>query len=328
MIDSAAHPFLAVLLARLFPTRSIIVITDGLKTQELYHQDIQTWLKNANVPSAAGTSERTLRFFPAWETLPHEPKLPHVDVISDRLDTLSSLASERDAPCGADLQTAGSKSLQFRGCQPTLEQPLRGAEPVIIVTTLIALLQKTFPPGELRARSRILNCGDSADPLSLIEWLEEQGYEPEAQVSQRGEIAFGDGIGDLIRFFDRVRGDGDERLLLVPRTTGRRVAQGGHNVQQAAEFGRKIAEAGFTANTDALQRLRDVLVSSLRELAQPEPRNQELSPRRAYLAALQDLDAGAAPASIALNLDEIVNAVNTASQLIDAEIAEKGGATA
>ncbi len=197
MVDSAAHPFLAVLLARLFPTRSIIVITDGLKTQELYHQDIQTWLKNANVPNAAGASERTLRFFPAWETLPHEPKLPHVDVISDRLDTLSSLASGRDAPCGADLQSAGSRSLQVRGRQPTLEQPLRGAEPVIIVTTLIALLQKTFPPGELRARSRILNRGDSADPLSLIEWLEEQGYEPEAQVAQKGTIALRGGILDL-----------------------------------------------------------------------------------------------------------------------------------
>jgi transcription-repair coupling factor (superfamily II helicase) len=34
-------------------------------------------------------------------------------------------------------------------------------------------------------------------PLDLIEWLEEQGYEPEAQVSQKGEIALRGGIVDV-----------------------------------------------------------------------------------------------------------------------------------
>src|SRR5690349_22865480 len=32
---------------------------------------------------------------------------------------------------------------------------------------------------------------------SLVEWLEEQGYEPEAQVTQKGEIALRGGILDV-----------------------------------------------------------------------------------------------------------------------------------
>ena len=33
-----------------------------------------------------------LPFYPAWEILPHEGKLPHADVISDRLQTLVALS--------------------------------------------------------------------------------------------------------------------------------------------------------------------------------------------------------------------------------------------
>ena len=44
------------------------------------------------------------------------------------------------------------------------------------------------------ARSR---AATKSAPLDLIEWLEEQGYEPEAQVSQKGEIALRGGIVDV-----------------------------------------------------------------------------------------------------------------------------------
>ena len=100
--------------------------------------------------------------------LPHEPRLPHVDVVSERLETLVGL-SQRSA-----------------------------TEPgPIVVTGITALLQKTFQAGEIARRTRSLQRGDSLDPLDLIEWLEEQGYEPEAQVSQKGEIALRGGIVDI-----------------------------------------------------------------------------------------------------------------------------------
>ena len=131
-------------------------------------------MRNDAPPSASGSQLSTfnsqLLFYPAWEILPHEDKLPHADTISDRLQTLISLAGQS--------QIANPKS-------------------PIVVTNVAALLQKTFAPGELKSRTRALNRGDRADPLDLVEWLEAQGYEPEAQVSQKGEIALRGGILDV-----------------------------------------------------------------------------------------------------------------------------------
>ena len=70
-------------------------------------------------------------------------------------------------------------------------------ESQIVVTSVTALLQKTFPPDQLRARTRRLTRGDRTDPLDLVEWLEAQGYEPEAQVTQKGELALRGGILDV-----------------------------------------------------------------------------------------------------------------------------------
>ena len=110
-------------------------------------------------------------FYPAWEILPHEDKLPHADVISDRLQTLVALS------------------------QP--ESEISKFQSKIIVASVTALLQKTFPPGEIQSRIRVLERGSKIAPLELIEFLEEQGYEPEAQVSQKGEITLRGGILDV-----------------------------------------------------------------------------------------------------------------------------------
>ncbi len=78
-VCTSAQPFFAGLLRQLFPKRPIIVITPDLKTQENVQQDIETWL--VQLP----TADSQLLFYPAWEIFPHEGKLPHADVISDRL---------------------------------------------------------------------------------------------------------------------------------------------------------------------------------------------------------------------------------------------------
>jgi transcription-repair coupling factor (superfamily II helicase) len=157
-VSQAAQPFFAALLRNIFPRRPIVVVTDNLKTQESFQQDLETWL---GAPPL---------FYPAWDVLPHEGKLPHADTISDRLQTLVALSP-----------------------RPGNQEP----GPHIIVTSVTALLQKTFPPGELQKRTRTLARGDKINPLDLIEWLEEQGCEPEAQVTQKGEIALRGGILDV-----------------------------------------------------------------------------------------------------------------------------------
>ena len=175
-IAPAAQPFFAAWLARHFPKRPIVVVTDGLKTQESFQQDIETWLEIQNPQRKDVETQNSelktqnLFFYPAWEMLPHESKLPHADVISDRLETLISLAEN------SKLKTQNS---------------------ALVITSVTALLQKTFPPDDIQERTRSLRRGDQIEPLDLIEWLEEQGYEPEAQVSQRCEISLRGGILDL-----------------------------------------------------------------------------------------------------------------------------------
>jgi transcription-repair coupling factor (superfamily II helicase) len=170
-ISVAAQPFLIALLGNKFPQRTIIAITAGLKAQENFHQDLTTW---ANVQSSKSKAQSSASsaplFFPAWDILPHEAKLPHVDVISERLETLVSLAGE-------------SKTQSKR--------------PKFVVANIVALMQRTFPAGAIAERTRELKRGDQINPLDLVEWLEDQGYEPEAQVSGKGEIALRGGILDI-----------------------------------------------------------------------------------------------------------------------------------
>jgi len=127
-VSEFAQPFLSVLLRRLFPGRPIVVVTAGLKRQESFQQDVETWLAEGRDPvnGAASPSDPSPRpptldsrpfFYPAWETLPHEGKLPHSDVISERLETLVALAR------------TGTR------------------QPPLVIASVVALLQRTFPPG-------------------------------------------------------------------------------------------------------------------------------------------------------------------------------------
>src|SRR6185503_17577686 len=66
-INEAAWPFFASLLSQLFPRRPIVVVTDVLKTQESFQQDLETW---AAIQSSAGSPAFSPLFYPAWEVLP------------------------------------------------------------------------------------------------------------------------------------------------------------------------------------------------------------------------------------------------------------------
>jgi transcription-repair coupling factor (superfamily II helicase) len=158
-VTAAAQPFFAALLHHIFPQRSIVVVAENLKTQDSFQQDLETWLGSLPL------------FYPAWEILPHEDKLPHADVISDRLQTLVTLSQS--------------------------ESEISNFKSKIITTSVTALLQKTFLPAEIQSRTRVLERGGKIAPLDLIEFLEAQGYEPEAQVSQKGEITLRGGILDV-----------------------------------------------------------------------------------------------------------------------------------
>jgi transcription-repair coupling factor (superfamily II helicase) len=183
-VSPAAQPFFAALLQKLFPNRPIVLVAENLRTQESFQQDLETWLalgresrdesRGQKSVEAIGSRPSTFDprplFYPAWETMPHEDKLPHADVISDRLQTLVALS--------------GNSKFKIQNSK-------------LVVTSVTALLQKTFPPGEIQSRTRTLERGGKIAPLDLIEFLEAQGYEPETQVTQKGEIALRGGIVDI-----------------------------------------------------------------------------------------------------------------------------------
>jgi transcription-repair coupling factor (superfamily II helicase) len=176
-ISQTAQPFLAALLHHIFSQRPIVVVTEGLKLQESFQEDMATWLlvqSKVQSPRSKVLSESTpsiqALFYPPWEILPHESRLPHADVISDRLTTLIALT----------------------------EHGTRNTQPApVLVTSVAALLQRTFPRQSIAERTRTLTRAGRIDPLDLVEWLEVQGYEPEAQVTQKGEIALRGGILDI-----------------------------------------------------------------------------------------------------------------------------------
>jgi len=86
-------------------------------------------------PPAPGSGPR-LFFYPAWETLPHESRLPHADVISERLETLIALSDNSQLTTPINREQAHNSQL--------------------VVTTVTALLQRTFAPAELRSRTLTL----------------------------------------------------------------------------------------------------------------------------------------------------------------------------
>jgi transcription-repair coupling factor (superfamily II helicase) len=192
-VAAAAQPFLAALLHRVFARRPLVIITASLKAQEVFQQDLTTWMEvefeGRSPQSTVHSPQSTLRtpqsalrtpepfsaspqplFYPGWQILPHEDRLPHADVISERLETLVALGRP--------------------GLPGTSRVP-------VVVTSVIALLQRTFAPEALAGGTRAVARGDRCDPLDLVEWLEEQGYEPEAQVTQKGEVALRGGILDV-----------------------------------------------------------------------------------------------------------------------------------
>ena len=195
-ISPSAQPFFAALLCHLFPQRPLVVVTDHLKSQESFHQDLETWLalepkaQNpkldvAKSPASSLQPPTSPLFFPPWDALPQDGKLPHADTISDRLETLVELVQN-------SWEGGAPRHPRSQG----LVEPAPWEIPVI-VTSVTALLQKTFAPEGLNGCTRRLQRGDKINPLDLVVWLEDQGYEPEAQVTQKGDIALRGGILDV-----------------------------------------------------------------------------------------------------------------------------------
>lgn len=111
--------------------------------------------------------EGQVRFFPGWEILPYELKIPHSEVIGRRLESLYELVTGRSP---------------------------------VVVTTVRACLEKTIPTEELGQRSITLKVGESADFDQLSRKLSDLGFRRLPQVEEVGTYSARGGIVDVFPY--------------------------------------------------------------------------------------------------------------------------------
>ncbi|HXJ59039.1 MAG TPA: transcription-repair coupling factor [Verrucomicrobiae bacterium] len=279
-LNAAGQPFFAAFVHYLFPYRPLLVVTEGLRTQELFHQDLLTWGGQGNPagsPVSSAVAPASAHFYPAWETLPQDAKLPHADVISERLETLVALSE----------WTSTSRT------------PAAASQPAPrVVASVTSLMQRTFRPEQIRERTRTLRRGDNLDPLDLVEWLEDQGYEPEAKVNHKGEVALRGGIVDVfpltqpwpvrleffgnelesLRAFDPISQVSREPLETVVIPPGGELGILKRMVRPATDPGRPGAWDGFATLLDYLPAEALVLLCQPEALAEHAASYAELVP--------------------------------------------------
>lgn len=104
-------------------------------------------------------------FLPSWDCLPYDRVSPHPDILAQRLNTLTTLAS-----------------------QPG---------PYLLITTLQAFLQKLSPREAFQGRLWILTPGQDVDYNALLTFLTNNGYVRRESVREWGEFAIRGGLLDL-----------------------------------------------------------------------------------------------------------------------------------
>ena len=170
----SSWPLLAALIHCLEPDAPILLVTAGAKLQESVCQDLRTWLNWLRQrPGATGAEEPDpyLPFsFPTHERSGQDP-MDSLESVGERLEVMLNLSDS-------------------------------GNRTPPIVADVLALLQKTFSPESLQESVRTLRVGQTLDPRELIEWLQTMAYEPEAQVTQKGEMAQRGGIVDVFPVTD------------------------------------------------------------------------------------------------------------------------------
>ncbi|MCC6920441.1 MAG: transcription-repair coupling factor [Alphaproteobacteria bacterium] len=104
--------------------------------------------------------------FPGWDCLPYDRLGPRADILARRISVLSNLVARKDGP-------------------------------LVVVTTVSALLQR-IPPRSWIAASRLdLKTDGHIAIEALTEWLDKQGYGRAGSVVEPGDYAVRGGIVDL-----------------------------------------------------------------------------------------------------------------------------------
>ncbi len=156
----------AALLAR-HSTRIVLYVTAHLEEADQALDDAELF---AGAPCM---------LFPAWEARPGEGA-GGAEIEAERLRVLTLIDG-----AGDDGTEPGR--LYRAASTPTRTGAARAA--FLIVAPIQALMQPTPPRSALRASARVLAVGDEADPLDLLSWCVDHGYERLDLVESPGDAA-------------------------------------------------------------------------------------------------------------------------------------------
>ncbi len=106
--------------------------------------------------------------FPAWDSVPYDRVAPNAEIVAERMATLAELATREDT-----------------------------AAPLIVLTTINAVLQRVPPHEFFAAAMQHLAPGNVVPMAGLIEQLESLGYARAGTVTDPGQYAVRGGILDL-----------------------------------------------------------------------------------------------------------------------------------
>ncbi|NWH07837.1 MAG: transcription-repair coupling factor [Alphaproteobacteria bacterium] len=106
--------------------------------------------------------------FPAWDCLPYDRVSPRPEVVAERM-----------------------------ACLVHLQQRAGAREPLIVVTTVNAALQRVPARGFVEERARVLEAGGDVPLPVVIDYLERSGYTRASTVAEPGDYAVRGGLLDL-----------------------------------------------------------------------------------------------------------------------------------
>ena len=135
-VAAPAQPFFAALLQKLFPQRPIVVVAENLKAQESFQQDLETWLQ---VKLRVASRNRANL----------QPSTFNFNLVLSRLG--NSAARRQAAARRRHQRPPANARRTFRNVRQSTARNSGHRH-----GSVTALLQKTFPPGEIQSRTRAL----------------------------------------------------------------------------------------------------------------------------------------------------------------------------
>ncbi|MFW6105036.1 MAG: transcription-repair coupling factor [Chloroflexota bacterium] len=115
-----------------------------------------------------------------------------------RNDTGQECHSEPFAPCHSERsEESNSAQGELREESPRPFTPFRVTKPPLVVTSALAIMNKTIPKRDFAAACHILKPGMAAEPLELLRRWQSMGYEAEDVVEVPGQMGKRGGIIDV-----------------------------------------------------------------------------------------------------------------------------------